>query len=411
MPIARLSVHHVRIPLRRAVRHASHARTETDSLIVCCELTDGSRGWGEGLPRDYVTGETIDDVWSLLQSPHIARPLDAPLRTLPAAVDCLDRLDVLPVEPAALAALIGDPRWLQVQPFVDRGCFGNSLRCAIELAVLDAVCRSLGVPLSEVTQVIAETGHIRQSVDRVRYSGIITAEGGRAQLHAALKLRLYGFRHVKVKVGLPEVNDAARLRAIRLILGRGIDLRVDANAGWTEDDFAPGRLERRLIPGISSIEQPLPHARLAGLADIRGRIDVPIMLDESLCSLIDARRAIDEGLGDTWNIRLSKCGGFVPSLRLAARAHSAGLGYQLGCQVGETGILSAAGRHFATSVANIRFLEGSYDRHLVRERLTREDLTFRRGGVAPALRRPGLGVSLDETALDRVTLRTAELIS
>jgi muconate cycloisomerase len=89
-------------------------------------------------------------------------------------------------------------------------------------------------------------------------------------------------------------------------------------------------------------------------------------------------------------------------------AQHAGLGYQLGCQVGETGILSAAGRQFAASIANIRYLEGSYDRFLVRERLTEEDVTFGWGGYAPALTGPGLGISVDEAALKRVTTGTEQ---
>ena len=128
------------------------------------------------------------------------------------------------------------------------------------------------------------------------------------------------------------------------------------------------------------------------------------MLDESLCSLVDARRAIEFGLCDLFNIRISKCGGFLNSLKLAALARQAGLGYQLGCQVGETGILSAAGRHFASSVSDIRYVEGSYDQFLVRERLTVENLTFGRKGLAPAITRPGLGVTIDERALARVTI-------
>ena len=141
-----------------------------------------------------------------------------------------------------------------------------------------------------------------------------------------------------------------------------------------------------------------------GLSQLRGRLGVPLMLDESLTSLSDAQQAIEKGTCDLFNIRLSKCGGFIPSLRIAAAAHRAGLGYQLGCQVGETGILSAAGRHFATSVAGIRYLEGSFDRFLVTERLTVEDLTFRRGGWAPALQGPGLGIQIDRSALERVTI-------
>jgi muconate cycloisomerase len=93
------------------------------------------------------------------------------------------------------------------------------------------------------------------------------------------------------------------------------------------------------------------------------------------------------------------------SLRLAAMARAHGLGFQLGCQVGETGILSAAGRHFACSVGPIRYLEGSYDRWLVRERLTRQDLSFGYGGWAPALKGPGLGVNVDRAAVNRVCRR------
>jgi muconate cycloisomerase len=123
------------------------------------------------------------------------------------------------------------------------------------------------------------------------------------------------------------------------------------------------------------------------------------MLDESLTSMNDAHAAISGGTCDLFNIRLSKCGGFLNSLHLAATAHAAGLGYQLGCHPGETGILSAAGRHWATSVANIRYLEGSYDRHSLRQRLTDDDLTFGVGGRAPALTQPGLGVTVNEPIL------------
>ena len=58
-------------------------------------------------------------------------------------------------------------------------------------------------------------------------------------------------------------------------------------------------------------------------------------------------------------------------------------------------MLSAAGRHWATAVADIRYLEGSYDRYLFRRLLTNEDITFGYGGRAPALTAPGLGVTIN----------------
>ncbi len=391
MQLRRLTAYHVRIPLKHTVRHASHSREETDSVVVQCELDNGAVGWGEGLPRPYVTGETIDNVWSLLADSDLSRQLGDPIENLAQAIALTERLKLKVVESDC--------------PFVERGCFGNSARCAIELSVLDAAARSEGVPLSRVTELLPETMAIRESKAQVRYGAAITTMSRWKTAVRAWKIRLYGFQQTKVKVGVDGFDDAELLRQIRGILPvNRIDMRIDANEAWSCEN-----LEAKLAPllpfGITSLEQPVPHSTVNGLAKLRGTIGVPLMLDESLCSLTDAHRSIETGTCDLFNIRLSKCGGLVPSLRLASVAHQAGLGYQLGCQVGETGILSAAGRHFACSVANVRYLEGSYDRHLVRERLTVQDITFGRGGVAPALTNSGLGVDIDQAALRRVTVR------
>ena len=68
MRIAELTAFHVRIPLTHAIRHASHVRSDNDSLIVRCRLDDGMEGWGEGLPRPYVTGETIETAFEQLRA-------------------------------------------------------------------------------------------------------------------------------------------------------------------------------------------------------------------------------------------------------------------------------------------------------------------------------------------------------
>jgi muconate cycloisomerase len=154
----------------------------------------------------------------------------------------------------------------------------------------------------------------------------------------------------------------------------------------------------------------MPHAEINSFGELRRQAKTPIMLDESLCSLHDAEHAVEHQACDLFNLRLSKCGGFIPSLRLMQFARQHNFGCQLGCQVGETALLSAAGRHFATSVRGLRYLEGSYDRHLVREALGVEDVTFQRGGLAKALVGPGLGVTVDADALERVTVRKEALL-
>lgn len=388
MRIVDFTVYHVRIPLKKEIKHASHSRSSTDSLVVRCRLDNGKSGWGEGLPRSYVTGETIEQAWQMLPAIAWRETFGAEFSTLSDVVALLT------------------PFAVSQHPQDERGCFGNSLRSAIELSLLDAACRTLNVPLSAITSAVPETVAIRQAVTEVYYGAAITSASPWKQRWRALLMRLSGFQQIKVKVGLSGADDVALLHRVRGIVGPDVDLRIDANEAWHCDTLA--QQVAPLLPyNITALEQPVPHEEVAGLAAVRPAVGVPVMLDESLCCEFDARRAINEGLCDLFNLRISKCGGFLPTLRLAALAHQAGLGYQLGCQVGETGILSAAGRHFATSVAGIRYLEGSYDRHLVRERLTVEDLTFGLGGRAPEITRPGLGITIDTQALQRVTMQQA----
>lgn len=388
MRVVELEARRVRIALRRKVTHASHSRTDTDNVVVRCVLADGTVGYGEGVPRDYVTGETIDSCLELLKASDLAAQL-APCTDFVAAVHLAERLKLAPVP--------GDDRLIR----------GNAARCALELAVLDAFGRTFGEPLMNVTRAVAPD--LYEPRERVRYSGVIGNPKGWKGRAYPLVYRLAGFKQVKLKVGIPGTDDVKRTRRTRRWLGAKMDLRIDANEAWTAAEAAEKILALEPF-GITSVEQPVPHEEVAGLAAVRKAIHTPVMLDESLCGAVDGERAVAGGWCDLFNLRLSKCGGFVPSLRLAQLAKRAGLGYQLGCQVGETGILSAAGRHFATSVGGIRYLEGSYDRHLVRDRLTTEDLTFARNGTAPMLVGSGLGVTVDPAALDAVTVRREALL-
>jgi L-Ala-D/L-Glu epimerase len=383
MRLVEVSAYRARIPLRRTIRHASHTRSESESIVVRCRLADGTTGWGEGLPRPYVTGETADDAWELWRAGLWRAGLPQTWSSLSELVAALDNLRVADVSPGR------------------RDCFGNSLRCALELALLDAAFRAESRPLMDLVDLVPEAVSIRCRTPRVRYSAGVTPQTGWREWIRAYKLLVWNFHQVKVKVGVAGCDDVRTLRRLRAMLGTRVDLRADANEAWT-----CATLEAKLAPlaefGLTALEQPVPHAEVDGLAALRGSLGIPVMLDESLCSLSDGHRAVERGTCDLFNIRLSKCGGPIPALKLAALAHRAGLGSQLGCQVGETGILSAAGRHFACSVADLRYLEGSFDRYLVRERLTREDLTFRHGGWAWAINAPGLGVDVDPNALRRV---------
>jgi len=386
-----LRIYQVAIPLLKKVQHASATHEASENLVVEIVLSNGISGFGEGVPREYVTGETLASATEELMHVELS-----PFQRGPGSFEEVVRL----CRELTMPGASNDPR----------GAFGNAARCALETALLDAYGRHFGMPLSAVFDILPELRPIRQRRRRVRYGHVITVGSRKKEFLRALRTRLYGFQDCKVKVGVDgTTDDRTRLRRIRAVLGWRIDLRIDANEAWQPEEVQE-RIAELVEFQISSVEQPLRHEEVAKLAEVRGRLPVALMHDESLCSLIDAQRTVAEGTADMFNIRISKCGGLIPAALIAAYAHRHGLGYQLGCQVGETGILSAVGRHFATNVAGIRYLEGSYDRHLLAERLTVEDLTFGYGGWAEAIDGPGLGVTIDRDCLQRVTRHQRERI-
>lgn len=395
MHIHSLTAFLIPVALRKPVRHASHERTENETFVIRCELSDGSVGWGEGLPRIYVTGDSTDSGWRHLGQSDFSQLRDAPWTSPEDAFRTLNRWSLASVEP-------------------DRGvsareCFGNPIRCAIELSIMDAVGRSAGQSLGDVILRMPEFQEITERSDEVFYSGAVTSMSAAKQWISALKMRLFAFRQVKVKVGAAGVDDVDIMRRVRRVVGAAVDLRIDANEAWRPEEVAD-RIRPLLRYHPTCLEQPVPHAVVSQLADVRHHVGLPLMLDESLCCEEDAQRAIAGQYCDHFNVRLSKCGGLYRSLKIAALARANNLGYQLGCQVGETGILSAAGRQFACAVHGIRYLEGSFDRFLVRETLTEEDLTFQYGGRGKRLPGPGLGVTVNDSRVRAIQIRELPLI-
>jgi L-Ala-D/L-Glu epimerase len=385
-----IDLYHVSVPLRKPIRHASFERASSDNLVVRVTLGDGFVGHGEGVPRPYVTGETISSTFASLANVNLPDLLS----TSPDFASLVRRLETFELPETEADS---------------RGMAGNAARCALELALLDAYARRDGRSVGEAVRMVASPPDLLHPEARaVRYSGAITAESTRKEIISAIKMRLYGFHQVKVKVGVPGQDEPARLARLRRILGRSMDIRIDANEAWSADEVVD-RVAPLLRFRPAALEQPLPHAQVDRLTELRPRLGVPVMLDESLCGYPDAVNAVERKTADILNVRLSKCGGIIPTMKIIGLAHRSGLGIQLGCHPGETGLLSAAGRQLASRVRGIRFLEGSYDRHVLADNLIAEDVTFRYGGRARPLGGAGLGVTVVPEALERMTVAHREI--
>ncbi len=134
------------------------------------------------------------------------------------------------------------------------------------------------------------------------------------------------FEALKLKMGLP--GDLDLLRAVRGATNQVI--RVDANEGWTFDQ-ANARMAELEELGVELVEQPLPADQLDATRELRRRTNLPLIADESLHHASDVPRIAR--CFDGINLKLAKCGGIAPALRLIATARAHGLKILLGCMV------------------------------------------------------------------------------
>jgi muconate cycloisomerase len=355
----------VAVPMRLRVKHALAERRTARNLLVRAIARDGIVGFGECCPREYVTGESIESAIRTLTE------------LLPAFVGrTFGSFDA--AQRSVQELLVDLPR-------AQHAAFG-----AAELALLDLAGRRFGASAGDVL------GPIRR--ERVVYSGVIATDDPREAALQSAFLAKMRVRAVKVKVSRDLAANRELLASARAALGDGVELRIDANCAWTAAD-AIEQLRALRALGLAGCEQPVAADDVAGMAAVTAARLVPVVADESLCTLADARRLIAARACNVFNLRVSKNGGLCNVARLAAAAAAAGLDCQLGAQVGETGILSAAGRQVATRLPSLRWLEGSYGTLLLDHDLTEPDVTVGPGGEAPALRGDGLGVAVDEQQL------------
>src|SRR4030043_58842 len=153
------------------------------------------------------------------------------------------------------------------------------------------------------------------------------------------------------------------------------------------------------------VEQPMApdNPRIAEFARIIKEDDILLMADESACSLEDVKRIAKDGHYNMINIRLSKCGGFRKSLKLIDYLRNKGIPFQIGCQLGETGLLSAAGRALSLLCGDAVYYDGSYDAFLLKENITFDNVSFGQGGKAGLLKGSGLGVKVNKQKLNRLS--------
>lgn len=374
--IVGIELYELDLPFRHPFRHAAADRLRSESLFLRCLGDGGQIGYGETLPRPYVTGEERRATFDLLATRILPRVLELPFRSFDEVLAFLARCDGkapadwVPPETAQTAA------W-----------------CAVDLALLDTFARAFGTELSAGLPDGARERPADTWPEGLRYGLVLSGDGGPRAVKTLLEARLYGIRDAKVKVGRRSI---AGVRLARRILGRRAHIRVDCNMAWAREE-ARAAMIRMSREGVESFEQPLAASDVDGMARLGAETGLAIMADESFHDATSLERLVAARACASFNVRIAKCGGVVASLARSRRVRAAGLKLQIGCQVGETSQLSAAQMILIRTLGGpIEHLEGCYGERLLRVDPVHPLLQFGRGGAPPpAPRGAGFGTSVD----------------
>jgi L-Ala-D/L-Glu epimerase len=305
------------VPLIEPFAIATGAQPLASNVLVALELADGTRGYGEAAPFPAVTGETqAATIAALGKMRSVVVGRDArQWRAIAADLKAAD-------EKAAAA------------------------RCAIEAALLDALCKGAKLPLW------AFFGGVGTELET---DMTITAGSVDHAATSARAIAARGIRTIKIKIGGEHDLDLARIAAVRAA-APDAPLILDGNCGYDADSALSLLAELRAadIP-IALFEQPVTRYDLDGLARVTREGGVLVAADESVTTAEDALRIVDAKAAHVLNIKLMKAG-IVEGLAIATIAKAAGLGLMIGGMV-ETLLAMTVSAHFAAGFGGFQFVD------------------------------------------------------
>lgn len=356
----------VRVPRRSTFDSALGSHAVTEAGIVVVETDEGIRGFGE-----------ISLVWH----GNGARLCRDVADLVGPAVVGMDAFALTSVMAATRAAL-------------EFGRHTVTVSAAVEMAVLDAQGRALGVPVVDLLGGVA--------TERVPLSMSLSMAPVPEVLAQARGYLEQGFHTVKVKGARDAEHLLDVVTGLRREFGAALGIRVDLNMACRQVKEAL-QVVLRLEPlGVLSVEQPLPAADLDGMALLRERTTIPVMADESVWTPEDAWRTLRRGAADLVNVYVAEAGGLTAARTIAELCGLAGAGVAVG-SMPELGIGTAAAAHFACSVPGLEHPSDVAGLRYHADDVAVVDVDIRDGSLRPPTQ-PGLGVEIDEDRLARYAL-------
>lgn len=325
------------------------------NVILRIETDQGFVGYGCAAPDEHVTAETPSGNLKAIQ--HVVIPV-------------LKGAD--PFRSTKLMEIL--KRKISQQP---------SVLAAVDMALYDILGKFSGLPMWKLL------GGFR---DRIKTSVTIGILPEAETVKRARDWVAQGFECLKLKGGKDVESDIVRVIKTRESIEKNIELRFDANQGYTLDQSIYF-VEKTKKAKLEFLEQPTPRDDLNALHYLTTHVSLPIMADESVLNLYDALQLVRDNLAELLNIKLMKVGGIAEAIHIDAVVRSAGVKVMVGC-MDESALSIAAGLHFALARPNVFYAD--LDGHIGLLNDPFADGAVVRDGVLFPTDKPGLGCELIE---------------
>lgn len=322
-------------------------------LFVELTLDNGLIGFGSASPAYSVTQESISDCHQSLSESTLAYLIGMDIRCVHGLLALTQ--SKLRHTPAAAAA--------------------------VDMALYDAYAKLMEQPLARLL------GQRHKSLATSVTVGI--NEHIPEILDEVAEYISQGFKVLKIKTGLNWSHDVEMLFRIREQVGRDVKVRIDPNQAYSIDDLKQFLAASEPLD-LEFIEQPIARKDQMELRHLTESQRQAIALDESIHNVRDAIDVLSPSpLGGIYNIKLMKCGGITPALKIADVATAYDIQLMWGC-MDESIISISAALHAAFCCPQTRYLDldGSFDlaQDFVSGGFILQD------GMMSVSERPGLGV-------------------
>ena len=315
MKITHIDVFLLVVPLRGSFITSQSTRTHQKSVVTQVHTDTGLTGLGDVDPSPGYSEETPEAIASCLRDTLI-----------PCVID---------KDPREIVLRLAD---------MDQQVEGHfHAKAALEMAFYDLAAKERGIPVHRLLG-----GPVREKIPLIGWIGHKSPEESAEEATHWVKR---GFRTVKIKVGKGLEEDTERVKKIRQVVGPEVQLRIDANEGYTPELAI--KAIRRFAPfNILYCEQPVSRDNLEGMAQVRKAVNVPLMADEAILTPQDILSVAEKKAADVVKVKVMKNGGIYKTSRMIWLAGILGLRCVLGHGF-TLGINALSEIHVAASLPNI----------------------------------------------------------